>query len=80
MFDYFDVFCTVYLNNILIYLSDFRKYKLHVKQVLKQLRKAGLQIDIKKLKFSVTSIKYLKFIVFTENVTTNSQKIEIIKN
>ena len=63
-----------------IYLLNFRKYKLHVKQILKQLRKAGLQIDIKKLKFSVINTKYLKFIVFIKNVTINLQKIEIIKN
>ena len=54
LFEYLDVFCTAYLDDILIYSEDPLKHEIHVKLVLKRLRAAGLQVDLKKCKFSVT--------------------------
>lgn len=34
LFDYFDDFCTAYLDNILIYLDNKYKYELYIKKVL----------------------------------------------
>ena len=51
LFDYLNDFCIIYLNDIIIYLKDPLKHELHVRKVLERLRKAGLQVDIKKLKF-----------------------------
>ena len=34
LFNYLDVFYTVYLDNILIYLENKLEYKVHVRQVL----------------------------------------------
>ena len=31
---YLDDFCTVYINNILIYFDDFLEHELHIKKVL----------------------------------------------
>ena len=42
LFDYLDVFCTAYLDNILIYSEDPLMHKEHVCKVLERLRKAGL--------------------------------------
>ena len=61
LFKYLDDFYTAYLDNILIYLDNVLKHKHHVKQVLKHLQAAGLQVDIKKTKFHVTCTKYLGF-------------------
>ena len=54
LFDYLDVFCTAYLDDILIYSEDPLMHKEHVRKVLERLRKAGLQVDIKKSEFGVT--------------------------
>ena len=35
LFNYLDIFCIVYLDDILIYSEDLLKYKLHVRKVLK---------------------------------------------
>jgi len=34
LFDYLDVFCTVYLDDILIYSDDLLEHEIHVKKVL----------------------------------------------
>ena len=42
LFNCLNDFCTVYMNNILIYLKDPLEYELYIKEILHQLRKAGL--------------------------------------
>ena len=54
LFNYLDVFCTAYLDNILIYSKDPLEYKEHVKKVLEHLQAARLQANIRKCEFSVT--------------------------
>jgi len=42
LFEYLDVFCTAYLDNILIYSKDLLEHETYVKLVLERLRVAGL--------------------------------------
>jgi len=42
LFNYLDVFCTAYLDDILIYSDDLLKHKVHVKKVLDRLKLARL--------------------------------------
>jgi hypothetical protein len=80
LIEYLDDFCTVYLDNILIYLEDPLQYKEHVYKVLLQLREAGLQADIKKYEFNVTRTKYLGFVISTNGVEVNPEKVKAICN
>ena len=65
--DYLDVFCSAYVDDILIYSSgSLEEHRDHVRQVLQRLREAGLQIDILKCEFEVKSTKYLGFIIEAE--------------
>ena len=48
LFEYLDVFCREYLDDILIYLNDIAKHHRHVKLILQKLNDAGLQADINK--------------------------------
>jgi hypothetical protein len=75
-----DDFYTAYLDNIIIYSEDPLKHKCYVQKVLDRLRKAGLQVDIRKFEFSVTRTKFLGFIVFTNSIKVNPEKVAIIKN
>ena len=68
MFDYLDNFCTAYIDDILIYSDNPLEHEEQVCKVLERLRQAGLQVDIKKSEFSVTSTKFLVFIISTEGV------------
>jgi hypothetical protein len=65
LFNYLDDFCTVYLNNILIYFNNVLEHKHYIKLVLQRLQEAGLQVNIKKTEFYVTRTKYLGFIIST---------------
>ena len=80
LFDYLDDFCTAYLDNILIYSDNKLEHKHHVKKVLNRLRDTGLQIDLKKCKFHVTRTKYLGFIISTNGIKVDPDKILVVKN
>jgi predicted aspartyl protease len=80
LFDYLDDFCTAYLDDILIYSDNELDHEGHVTKVLERLRKAGLQADIKKCEFSVTRTKYLGFIIGTNGIEVDPEKVEIIRN
>ena len=80
LFDYLDDFCTAYLDNILIYSDNELEHEHHVKKVLEQLRDAGLQIDLKKYEFHVTCTKYLGFIISTDSIKVDLDKISVVKN
>ena len=80
LFDYFDEFCTAYLDNILIYSDDELEHQIHIKKVLERLQNAGLQANIKKCKFGVKRTKYLGFIISTDGIEVNPKKVEAIRN
>jgi hypothetical protein len=78
LFDYLDDFCTAYLDDIMIYSSDELEHEEHVCKVLLRLREAGLQADICKSEFHVKQTKYLGFIVSTEGIMADPEKISVI--
>ena len=76
--EYLNNFCTVYLDDILIYSEIEAEHKIHVKCVLQKLHEAGLQADITKCAFHVKEISYLELIIITEEVKMNSAKVSTI--
>jgi len=80
LFDYLDDFCTAYLDDILIYSQNEEEHIEHVKKVLARLRSAGLQVDIKKSEFHVTETKYLGFVITTEGIATDPEKIDVVQS
>jgi transposase InsO family protein len=78
LFDYLDAFCTAYLDDILIYSENELEHHEHVCKVLLRLREAGLQVDIKKSEFNVTRTKYLGFIISTNGIEVDPEKIATI--
>ena len=80
LFDYLNDFCTAYVNNILIYSDNLLKHDAQVKKVLQRLKEAELQADIKKSEFSVQSTKFLGFIISTEGIAMDPEKVAVVKN
>jgi transposase InsO family protein len=78
LFDYLDDFCTAYLDDILIYSEDPLQHQDHVKKVLQRLHNAGLQVDLKKCEFGVTSTKYLGFIISTSGLEVDPEKVAVV--
>ena len=68
------------MDDILIYSEDPLEHDAQVKKVLQCLKKAGLQVNIKKSEFSVQSIKFLGFIISTEGIAMDSDKVFIVKD
>jgi hypothetical protein len=75
LFDYLDEFCIAYLDDIFIYFENAKEHTKHVWIVFKRLRKARLQANIKKCKFSVSCTKYLSYIVSTKSIEVDLKKI-----
>ncbi len=79
LFDLLDECCMAYVDDILIYSTNAEEHEGHVKAILDRFRKAGLHIDIKKSEFSVTCTKFLGFIISTEGIAVNPEKIDTIR-
>jgi hypothetical protein len=46
--EYLDVFCTAYLDDILIYSDSLKEHKIHIHQVLKTLEQAEILLQTEK--------------------------------
>jgi hypothetical protein len=77
---YLDVFCTAYIDNILVYSDNLTSYRQHMRLVIKVLWDAGLQLDIKKYEFKIIEVTYLSIIVSTDSVRMDPAKIIAITN
>ena len=80
LFNFFNHFIQVYLDDILIYSKTHKEHVDHVHSVLGRLWEAGLQANIQKCKFHIQKTKFLKLILTTEELEMNSEKIKVIKN
>lgn len=78
LFDYLNVFCTAYIDDILIYSQNALEHQEHVRKVLERLREAGLQVDIKKCEFGVKETKFLGMIVGVNGIRMDQEKVEAI--
>ena len=77
--EYLDVFCTAYLDDVLIYSNNEAEHMDHVLQVLRHLHKHGLQVNINKCEFNTTRVKYLGMIVTTNGIKIDPEKVEAIQ-
>jgi transposase InsO family protein len=75
---YLDEFCSAYIDDILIYSDNLEEHKIHVRRVLDRLRKAGLQADIDKCEFHVTKTKFLGFVIGSDGIAVDPEKVEAV--
>ena len=78
LMDLLDECCTAYIDDIIIYSEDPLMHEIHVQKVMKRLMDAGLYADIKKSEFFVTKTKYLGFIISTDGISVDPEKIAAI--
>ena len=74
-----DVFCTVYIDDILIYSNSKKEHNEHVRRVLAALQKAGLQADIDKCEFHVTKVNYLGLIITSNGIRMDPHKVSAVQ-
>ena len=76
---YLNLFSIVYLDDILIYLSDKKIYKKHIRLIFEKLRKFKLFVSFKKCFFDLNEIDYLKYLMNTVKIKINFVKIQTIE-
>src|SRR5205809_7895005 len=78
LYDHLNEFVIVYLNNILIYSENKKNHKKHIKKILKKLQEKNLYLKSEKCKFHKQQVEYLEYIVMTEKLKMNSEKIKVV--
>ena len=72
-------YCTVYLNNIFVFLKTCAKYIKYINKIIQRLSNAKIQIDINKTKFYITKIKYFGLIILTNSMTIDPKKVQALQ-
>ena len=76
-----NIFVIVYLDNIFIYTEDLGQANVNAIQwVLEELRKNSLFANFKKCRFYKNKVRFLEYIVLTQGVQIEEEKISIVKN
>ncbi len=78
LFDYLHQFCQIYLDDIIIYSKTLKKHKWHVWLVLHRLQETDLQMNIKKCKFHVQKIFFLRLLLFIKELKMNFRKVQAV--
>ena len=76
--DFLNVFCTAYLDDILIYSDNEKKHNEHVHLILTHLWEFRLYVNIKKCVFKIWEVLYLSFFIGVDSICMNPQKITTI--
>ena len=79
LWEYLNKFCIAYLDDILIYSSNLKEHKEHMRLVLAKFCEFDIQADVNKCKFHMTKTKYLGLIISTEGIKIDPAKIETIR-
>jgi len=74
-----DVFSNLLDVCVVVYLDDITQHRSHVKEVLKQLRKAGLYVKAEKCKFHSDSVEYLGYVLSPSGLTMSNTKVKTIQ-
>jgi hypothetical protein len=77
--EYLDVFCTAYLDDILIYSCTRKEHEEHLRKILTALREAGLYAKIQKCEFFKSETTFLGVIVGRDGIRMDPKKIEAIQ-
>jgi len=77
---YIDDFAVCYLDDILIYLTNEKEHKDHVKKVLERLRQFGLGCKAEKCQFGASEIGFLGSIISSDGIGMESDRISTIEN
>ena len=78
LYDHLNEFVIAYLNNILIFSETEKKHEKHVKKVLKKFQEKNFYLKSEKCEFHKQQVKYLEYIVTTEELKMNLKKIKTV--
>ena len=73
--DFLDLFCVVYLDDVLIFSETLEEHISHVKQVLARLREYGLTCKLRKCEFHSSSLSFLGFVISSDGVSMDPDRV-----
>jgi hypothetical protein len=73
--EFLDIFCVVYLDDVLIFSNTLKEHIHHVKKVLSRLREYGLTCKLSKCEFHVTSVSFLGFIISPDGISMEPDQV-----
>ena len=78
MSEFLDLFCIIYLDDILIYSKSWEEHIQHVSKVLQKLQEFNLYIKLLKCKFFQYKLTFLRFKVRENSVAMETEYIKAI--
>ncbi|KAG7548172.1 Zinc finger CCHC-type [Arabidopsis suecica] len=76
---YIGHFVVVYFDDILVYSKSLEEHVKHLKMVLEVLRKEKLFANLKKCTFGTDNLVFLGFVVSTDGVKVDEEKVKAIR-
>ena len=73
-------YTAAYLDDVVIYSTDWQEHICHITDVLQRLRKAGLTIRLKKCQFGMNHCSYLGHIVGNGEVRQEESKLQAVRD
>jgi len=78
--EYLNDFAITYLDDILIYSDDLEMHCSHVHKVLEKLNKRALYVKKSKSRFKTKKIKFLDYVIQSEQIKKNPKKTDAVRN
>jgi len=79
--EYLDVFCTAYLDDIIVYSrGNLEEHKEHVKKVLRKLQEYKLLVHPGKSEFHVKETDFLGFVISRDGIKMDTKKTEAVRD
>lgn len=76
--EFLDSFVVIYLDDILIYSETLEEHHEHVRNVLRRLRDAELQVKLEKCQFHVQKVEFLGYVISPDGISMDPAKVEAI--
>ena len=78
--EFLDIFCTAFLDDILIFSCTLKENKEHMWLVLEQFSVAGIHLKPEKYRFHVQQVDYLDSVITPGSLKMQDEKVATIRN
>ena len=80
LFSECNLFCSSYMDDVVIFSKNWEDHKHHVREVLKRLKEAGLTANPAKCYWGGTKMEFLGHLVRDGNMSILSKRVEAVAN
>jgi len=80
LFEFLDIICLIYLNNILIFSETCKKHVHHVQQILDKLQILKLYIKLSKCEFFKKELFFLEYKIKKREISMKKNQVQIIQD